>query len=63
MKAWYLYASNSVEYKKLERYQNALEAYNNLLDVFPQTKYIKEAETIKKISLKETDKYKSNNKS
>ncbi len=60
MKAWYLLASNSVENKKAERYQNALEAYNNLLDIFPQTKYIKEAEIIKKNSLKGTDKYKTN---
>jgi outer membrane protein assembly factor BamD len=60
MKAWYLYASNSVEYKKPERYQNALDAYNSLLEVFPQTKYIKEADLIKKNTLKATDKYKSN---
>jgi outer membrane protein assembly factor BamD len=60
MKAWYLYASNSFEWKKAERYQAAIESYNDLLEVFPQTKYLKEAETIKKNSLKEADKYKSN---
>jgi outer membrane protein assembly factor BamD len=57
MKAYYLYANNSVAYKQAERYKSAIEGYDELLEAFPQTKYLKEAETIKKNSQKEAEKF------
>ena len=44
-KAGYLLAANSVEEKKLERIEAAMEAYINFVDRFPESKRLKEAET------------------
>ncbi|NTW31497.1 MAG: outer membrane protein assembly factor BamD [Bacteroidetes bacterium] len=59
MKANYIYASNSISSKKLERYQAALDAYNVLISTFAQSKYIKDAESVNKNSLKEINKIKN----
>lgn len=56
MKANYLYASNSIQSKKPERYRSAVDAYSVLIDAFPQSKFQKEAEIINKNSLKEINK-------
>jgi outer membrane protein assembly factor BamD len=40
----YLYAVNSVESKQLERYRDAKEFYLKLVDAFPQSKYLQDAE-------------------
>ena len=56
MRSNYLYASNSIESKKKDRYQSAVDAYGALMEEFPQTKFLKEAENINKNSLKEINK-------
>lgn len=47
---YYNYAENSVEEKQKERYELALEKYNTLTYMYPESKYIAELETtVKKI--------------
>jgi len=46
VKSYYLYAKNSIEEKKLDRYKEATQAYYALVDAFPQSKLLKEAELI-----------------
>ena len=47
---YYRYADNSVKSKQRERYELALEKYNTLCYVYPDSKYIAELEpTIKKV--------------
>ena len=58
---YYRYAENSVKSKQRERYELALEKYNTLCYVFPDSEYIPKLEnTIKKVREK-LEKYKSNN--
>ena len=47
LKSAYLYAGNSIEAKKSERYQGAIEQYTKLVEAFPTTQYLKEADKIK----------------
>ena len=57
---YYRYAENSVKSKQRERYEFALEKYNTLCYVYPDSKYIAQLEpTIKKIREK-LEKIKSN---
>ena len=57
---YYRYAENSVKTKQRERYELALEKYNTLCYVFPESEYIAKLEpTVKKIREK-LEKYKSN---
>ena len=57
---YYRYAENSVKSKQRERYELALEKYNTLCYVFPDSEYIAKLEpTVKKIREK-LEKYKSN---
>ncbi|GAB4254677.1 MAG: outer membrane protein assembly factor BamD [Vicingaceae bacterium] len=44
LKSNYFLAINSIQEKKLERFNNTIEAYYNFVDLFPNSKYIKEAE-------------------
>ncbi|HNW99164.1 MAG TPA: outer membrane protein assembly factor BamD [Bacteroidales bacterium] len=60
MKANFLYASNSIASKKEGRYKDTIDAYDELLLAFPQTKYLKEAESINKNALKEINKISGN---
>lgn len=47
---YFNYAKNSVEEKQRERYELALEKYNTLVNMYPESKYIPELEpTIKNI--------------
>jgi outer membrane protein assembly factor BamD len=46
IKANYLLAVNSVELKKLERLNAAIETYQKFLDLYPQSKFVKDAESI-----------------
>lgn len=56
---YYRYAENSVKTKQRERYELALEKYNTLCYVFPESEYIAKLEpTIKKVKEK-LEKYKS----
>ena len=59
MKANYLYASNSIDSKKQERFQAAVDAYIVLITDYPQSKYIKDAEFVNKNSIKEINKIKN----
>jgi outer membrane protein assembly factor BamD len=59
VKANYVYATNSVSSKKVARFQAAIDAYAILIEDFPQSKYLKDAETINKNSLKEINKIKN----
>ena len=48
MKSYYFYAINSVHEKKAERYQQAVEFYNDIMYLFPETKYQRELKTMHK---------------
>lgn len=48
MKAWYDYATKSIEMKKEERFREALEAYDNYTAQFPSGTYTREANQIQK---------------
>ena len=61
LRANYKFASNSVSYKKEERYTSTVEAYNNFNKNFPTSDYIKECNNINKIALKELTKFKNQN--
>lgn len=56
LKANYMYAFNSIESKKQERYNSTIEAYNALLVSFPQAKNLKAAENYRKNAQKELGK-------
>ena len=43
---YYKYAEKSVAEKQRERYELALEKYNTLVYIFPESKYIKELEPV-----------------
>jgi outer membrane protein assembly factor BamD len=46
LKAEYLYAINSIEAKRKERYTATVELYYKLVDNFPQSRYLRDAEKI-----------------
>jgi outer membrane protein assembly factor BamD len=46
LRAAYLYATNSVEIKKKDRLTACNDRYLNLLDNFPQSRYLRDAEKI-----------------
>lgn len=50
IKSNYLYAENSVEKKKRERYQATIDSYFNFTDQFPESIYLKEIQRIYKQS-------------
>lgn len=52
IKAQALYAAASLETKQEERYNEAIQLYNEFAENYPQSKYLKEAEQIKKNSEK-----------
>ncbi|MFK5857357.1 MAG: outer membrane protein assembly factor BamD [Bacteroidota bacterium] len=43
-KAYYSYADNSIRSKKTERYEKTIEAYNNLLYLFPESEFLEEVD-------------------
>jgi len=51
-KANYLYASNSIEIKKKERFEQTIKSYYEFVDEFPSTKYQKEITKIYDESIK-----------
>lgn len=48
IKAQYLYAKNSSELKQEERFNQAITYYQQFADSYPQSKYLKDAESLKK---------------
>ena len=53
LKSNFLLAKNSIEAKKIERYQTTVNEYYSLIDEYPNSKNIKEAEKIYNTSIKE----------
>ncbi len=51
MKSYYFYAIYSVKDKKDERYQQAIEIYNDIMYLFPDTKYQRELNAMQKNAL------------
>jgi len=41
-KSYYLYAANSIPQKQKQRFEKMVEAYNNLLYLYPKSKYLPE---------------------
>lgn len=61
IKSNYLYALNSIEAKKSERFQSAIESYFKFIEKYPASEYKKQAESIYEGASKEQSKI--NNKS
>ena len=58
IKSGYLLAINSIESKKEERLTSAINAYQSFVDVFPNSSYLKEAESIYESALRMKEKVK-----
>ena len=59
LKSNFLYASNSVESKKIERFEETIKSYHNFVDSFKGSSNRKEAENYYLSSIKELEKLKS----
>jgi outer membrane protein assembly factor BamD len=46
VRSWYQYAKASITAKQEERYASSVEAYKELVDTYPKSPYLKEAEKI-----------------
>ena len=58
LKSNYLYASNSIDSKKIERFEETIKSYYTFVDSFKSSKFAKEAESFYLSSLKELEKLK-----
>ena len=56
LKAEFTYANKSVESKKEERFKNTLDIYYKLVDNFPQSRYLRDAEKLYDVSKSELQK-------
>ncbi|MEP7170958.1 MAG: outer membrane protein assembly factor BamD [Bacteroidota bacterium] len=56
IKSDYKYAENSIESKKKARYKETVEQYYKLIDAFPDSKYLRESESIFNDSKREIEK-------
>lgn len=56
VKSNYLFAQNSIDSKKLERFQETVKSYRIFADYFPDSEYLKNALNYHDISLKEIEK-------
>ncbi|MCB9334549.1 MAG: outer membrane protein assembly factor BamD [Flavobacteriales bacterium] len=61
VKSSYYLAINSIKEKKLERFNNTIEAYYNFVDSFKESKFLKEAENYYNRTVTELDKFKLEN--
>lgn len=61
VKSNYYLAVNSVEKKKLERFNNTIDAYHNFVDSYENSKYLKEAENFYKKAADAVNKIKQQN--
>ena len=50
IKAQYYYATNSVEYRQVERYNEAIAMFTEFTEKYPSSKYLKQAQALKKDS-------------
>ncbi len=48
MKSFFHFAQNSIDHKQAERYQQAVELYNDIVYLFPETIYFKELNSMHK---------------
>jgi outer membrane protein assembly factor BamD len=48
LKSNYNYADNSISHKQTERYQAALDSYNELVFQYPESKYLREAKSMRR---------------
>jgi outer membrane protein assembly factor BamD len=48
LKSYYNYAGKSISHKQTERYQSALDSYNEFAYSFPDSKYMKEAKNMRR---------------
>lgn len=55
IKAYYLYAKNSIDSKKEERFMSAIKSYQSFIEVYPNSKFLKDAESIYDASLVQLD--------
>ncbi len=60
VKAYYNYADNSIAEKQQERYQSAIEAYNDFIYLYPESEFGKEANNLNKNAYKQIEKHKKN---
>ncbi len=60
VKSNYLFASNSIESKKVERYEETIKSYHKFVDSFGSSKWLKQAENYYNSSVKELAKLKNN---
>ncbi len=51
-KAYYIYADKSIKSKQKERFEKMVEAYNNLLYLYPKSKYLKELKPLSEKAMK-----------
>tara|TARA_B100001778_G_scaffold333439_1_gene341970 strand:+ start:367 stop:1191 length:825 start_codon:yes stop_codon:yes gene_type:complete len=61
LKANFLFAFNSVETKKVERFEETIKSYHNFVDYFSESSNLKTAETYFNTSVKEIEKLKTLN--
>lgn len=59
LRSSFLLADNSVEEKKIERFEQALRECDDFIERYPRSKNVKEAESIKEDSKKELEKIKT----
>lgn len=57
IKSYYLYALNSIESKKQERFKASVDSYIKFVDTFPKSEYLKDAEFIYTSALKNLEKF------
>ncbi len=50
VKAYYLFAKESITEKQIERYENVITAFDDFFDRYPESKLLKEAESYKNLS-------------
>ncbi len=60
VKSNYLFAINSIESKKVERFEQTIKSYHNFVDSFESSKFIKQAENYYNSTVKELTKIKEN---
>jgi hypothetical protein len=61
LKANFLFAFNSVEIKKVERFEETIKSYHNFVDYFSESTNLKTAEAYFNTSVKEIEKLKTLN--
>lgn len=50
VKSYYKFAQLSIQEKKVERFEKVTEVYHDFMDTYPDSKYLKEAESFSKLS-------------